>query len=282
MVTIAFVVHDGREDAKALAREAADWVRQSGHRAVLWAQDDDVAGADLVVSLGGDGTMLRAVGLVHGSGTPLLGVNFGHLGYLTAVETGGLSQALEQFLAGTHTVQERMTLDVTLQRGGSGSGGPGSGGVDVHAVALNEAVVEKLSSGHTVRLALSIGGRPFITYTADGLIVATPTGSTAYNLSSRGPIASPSLRAMIVTPVSPHMLFDRSLVLEPGEEVRIELVSTRPAVLVVDGLAVGDMEPGDSVVCRASPHPVRLVGAGERDFHDILRAKFGLPDHIQR
>jgi NAD+ kinase len=273
MVTIAFVVHDGREDAKELARDAAEWVRQGGHEAVLATEGHDIARADLVVSLGGDGTMLRAAMMVHGTGTPLLGVNLGHLGYLTSVETGGLKTSLEQFLTGTHTVQERMTLDVRLES---------PGGSARSAVALNEAVVEKLFSGHTVRLALSIGGRPFITYTADGLIVATPTGSTAYSLSSRGPIVSPSLRAMIVTPVSPHMLFDRSLVLDPDEQVRIELVSSRPAVLVVDGLPVADMATGDVVVCAAGANAVRLVEAGEHDFHDILRAKFGLPAQSSR
>lgn len=265
MARIAFVVHEGRPDAKALSADAARWVRDMGHQARLATGGREVEGADLVVSLGGDGTMLRAVALVHGSGTPLLGVNLGHLGYLSSVEADGLREALRGFLDGLYSVQERMTLEVVL------------GGRQV--VALNEAVVEKLVSGHTVRLALSIGGRPFITYTADGLIVATPTGSTAYNLSCRGPIASPSLRAMIVTPVSPHMLFDRSLVLSPDEEVRIELASPRPAALVVDGSQVAELGVGDPVVCRASPSPVHLVRTDAHDFHDILRAKFGLPKH---
>ncbi len=273
MATIAFVVHDGRKDAGVAAREAAAWLRLRGHEARLPGTSGvEVAGADLVVSLGGDGTMLRAVALAGGSGIPVLGVNLGHLGYLTAVEAGGLRQALEQFLDGTHVLQERMTLDVSLQPAGE------TAGPFPQAIALNEAVVEKQASGHTVRLALSIGGRPFITYTADGLIVATPPGSTAYNLSSRGPIASPSLRAMIVTPVSPHMLFDRSLVLDPADEVRMELADGRPATLFVDGFEVANMVPGDAVVCRASKAPVRLVGFERHDFHDILRVKFGLPD----
>lgn len=229
----------------------------------------DTKGADLVVSLGGDGTMLRAVALVHGSETPVLGVNLGHLGYLTSVEPAGLLGALERFLAGDYVVHERMTLDVWVE------------GSSRYALAFNDAVVEKRASGHTVRVALSIGGRPFITYAADGLIVATPTGSTAYNLSSRGPIASPHLRAMIVTPVSPHMLFDRSLVLDPDEEVRVELLESRAAALVVDGVTVADLVPGDVVVCQASTRPVRLVGTGEHDFHAILRAKFGLPGHFE-
>lgn len=273
MATVAFVVHAERPDAVVLAKEAAGWLHELGHQARLPEPDDgpaSVEGADLAVSLGGDGTMLRTVELVQGTGVPVLGVNLGHLGYLTGVEPGGLRHALERFLEGRYTLQERMTLDVSLVSG------------DGARVALNEAVLEKSASGHTIRLALSIAGRPFITYAADGLIVATPTGSTAYNLSSRGPIASPDLRAIIVTPVSPHMLFDRTLVLKPDEEVRVELVGTRPAVLVVDGMHTGDLRPGDVVACRASAEPARLVDFGARDFHSILRAKFGLADRAER
>ncbi|MGH9075806.1 MAG: NAD(+)/NADH kinase, partial [Acidimicrobiales bacterium] len=225
-----------------------------------------------------DGTMLRTVELVHGSAIPVLGVNLGHLGYLTAVEPAGLRKALRRFIDGDYGLEERMTLDVSV----TGAGSAGSGQDACTRVALNEVVVEKLATGHTIRLALGIAGRPFITYAADGLIVATPTGSTAYNLSSRGPIASPHLRAVIVTPVSPHMLFDRSLVLDPGEEVRVEMVDGRAAALVVDGVAVADLRRGDAVVCRPSSQPVRLVDFGAHDFHAILRAKFGLADRSER
>jgi NAD+ kinase len=146
-------------------------------------------------------------------------------------------------------------------------------------VALNEMVVEKpVPPGHSVRLATSIDDRPFITYVADGILVATPTGSTAYNLSARGPIVSPQLRALIVTPVSPHMLFDRPLVLGPSETFRLELLSGGPAVLGVDGSCVEHLQPGDAVVCRAGRHPARLVTFGRRDFHAILKAKFNLTD----
>lgn len=277
MATVAFVIHGGRPEAASLAQKAADWLEDRGHRARLPVpRDGSVAmdGVDLAVSLGGDGTMLRTACLVHGTGVPVLGVNLGHLGYLAAVEPGGLHLALERFLLGDYEVHERMALDVRLELGGGrGGGAPGP------CVALNEAVVERVrSSGHTVLLAMSVGGHPFITYASDGLIMATPTGSTAYNLSSRGPIASPQLRALIVTPVSPHMLFDRSLVLDPSEEVRVQVTGGRPAVLVVDGQTLANLEPDDVVTCRASPHPVRLVEFGASGFHDILRTKFGLAE----
>jgi NAD+ kinase len=145
-------------------------------------------------------------------------------------------------------------------------------------LALNEVVVEKTVPGHTIRVAASIGGRPFVTYAADGLLVATPTGSTAYNLSARGPIVSPRLRAVVVTPISPHMLFDRPLVLEPDEWLRLRLADPRPAVVVVDGLSAGVIHPGDVVVCRASKVCARLVVFGDRNFHAVLKARFGLTD----
>ena len=167
--------------------------------------------ADLVLSLGGDGTMLRSVRLLEGAAVPLLGLNLGSLGYLTEVEPDRLDEALTKIaagaVAGSWHLDERMMLDVAVN------------GIHVGR-ALNEAVVEKAESGHTVRLLARIDGEPFTYYAADGLIVATPTGSTAYSLSARGPIVSPRHRAMLLTPVSPHMLFDRTLVLDPTEDHR--------------------------------------------------------------
>jgi NAD+ kinase len=288
MANVAFVTHPERPEAVALAGRMGTWLRDRGHQvraAEGHAQplvtdtgtEDDI---DLAVSFGGDGTMLRAVELASPAGVPVLGVNLGHLGYLTEVEPAGLQAALERFLAGDYGVEERMTLQVVVYGGASAADvEEGRTSPTQSLVALNEMVVEKkVPPGHTVRLAASIADRPFITYVADGILVATPTGSTAYNLSARGPIVSPHLRALIVTPVSPHMLFDRPLVLGPSETVRLELLSGGPAVLVVDGSCLEHLEPGDAVVCRAGPHPARLVTFGRRDFHSILKAKFNLTD----
>ena len=171
----------------------------------------------MAVSLGGDGTMLRTVEMVAPFGVPVIGVNVGHLGYLTEVEPVGLYDALERFLAGDHAIEERMLLSVrvTGQAPAAGAG---------RMLALNEAVVEKTLSGHMVRVDVAIDGAPFTPYAADGLIVATPTGSTAYALSARGPIIAPTHRALLLTPVSPHMLFDRSLILDAGTELRLTVV----------------------------------------------------------
>ena len=283
MAVIAFVPHQSRSAAADLAAEAIEWLTAEGHEVRVpeddagalglekWAVGDGalVAGADLAVSLGGDGTMLRTVDLFSCEGVPVLGVNVGQLGYLTEVEPAELRPALERFLAGDFDCEERMTLEVEVARGGA---------VPERYTALNEAVLEKTDSGHTVRIAVEIDGRAFITYAADGIIVASPTGSTAYNLSARGPIVSPRLQALLVTPVSAHMLFDRSLVLDGSEWIRLEVIDDRRAVLVVDGRSLGTLGDGDAIVCRAGPRPARLVSFGSRDFHRILKAKFGLTD----
>lgn len=281
MGSVALVLHRDRPEARTFADEAAGWLLERGHEVrvpasdaeatglahLSWPDDALVQDLDLAVSLGGDGTMLRTVDLVGHAGVPVLGVNVGHLGYLTECEPTALPGALQRFFTGDYGVEERMTLEVCSVVGESA----------ISLIALNEAWLERTSPGHTVRMAVAIGGKPFVTYAADGLIVATPTGSTAYNLSVRGPILSPQLHALVMTPVAPHQLFDFSLVLDPAEDVRIEVLD-RNATLLADGRAIGELRPGDAVVCRAGPHVARLVTFGGRDFHRILRAKFGLAD----
>jgi NAD+ kinase len=276
MARIALLVHPHRPEAETLAQRATGWLRSTNHEVVVLVPPDDeedpvvLRGADLAVSLGGDGTMLRTVNLAWAAEVPVLGVNLGRLGYLTEVEPAGLEPALERFLSGDYVLEDRMMLEVAWA-------GPSQDG-ESSCLALNEAVVEKTVPGHTIRLTATIAKRPFVTYAADGLLVATPTGSTAYNLSVRGPILSPRLRAMVVAPISPHMLFDRPLVLDPEEWLELTVAGPRPGVLVVDGRSVAILEAGDSVTCRAADRPVRLVTFGPRDFHSILRARFNLSD----
>ncbi len=273
MASIAFFTHPDRPEAIPLVERATAWLADHGHRSIA-AHDEagtvSIDGADLLVSLGGDGTLLRAVIAALDRGIPVLGVNIGRLGFLTLVEPDDLEDALAAFVNGTCQVEERMTLEVSV-RGADGN-------LVTQRTALNEASVEKTVPGHTIRVATLIDDRPFVTYAADGLLVSTPTGSTAYNLSARGPVLSPSLRAVVVIPVSPHMLFDRPLVLDPTTRVRLEVLEPRPAVLVVDGVSVCTLEPGMSVDCREGGQPARLVTFGTRDFHSILRAKFHLAD----
>ena len=284
MAAVALVVHQQRDQAASLAQDLSAWLRDRGHEVRLPKPDaelvglEDLAvaeqdlpiGLDLAVSLGGDGTILRTVDVVATESVPVLGVHIGQLGYLTEVEPDEAQLALERFLAGSYDIEERMLLSVVVEH----AGGPGG---EAH-LALNEAVVEKTPSGHTVRLEVFINEQFFTTYVTDGLIVATPTGSTAYAFSARGPIVAPDHQAIQLTPVSPHMLFDRTLILNPSDQIRLEVCGHRAATLSVDGQNFGELNEGDAVVCTASRHTARLVTFTERDFHAILKAKFGLED----
>jgi NAD+ kinase len=274
MSSVVVVSHHRRDDARILADDVARWLAARGHAVVMPSDGEPIpASADLALVLGGDGTMLHAVHVLDGVSVPLLGVNMGHLGYLTEVEPGDVHEALERWeegpQAGRWRLDTRMMLDVAAS---------GRDGVPIAEWrALNEAVVEKRVSG-TVQLLVRIDGEPFTTYAADGLIVATPTGSTAYSLSARGPIVSPKHRALLVTPVAPHMLFDRTLVLDPSEEVVIEVIGERPAAVVVDGRPVAELDAGAIVRCTPSAATASFVRFGERPYHQVLRAKFGLKD----
>lgn len=280
------VAHHERPEAWDLAEQAADWLRERGHECWMpsadaeahglhgLAADADPADADLVLSLGGDGTMLRAVGLLDGHPVPLLGVNLGRLGYLTEIEAHQVEAALGRFVAGSEAGQwhldQRMMLAVTVVDGDGAERGTWR--------ALNEAVVEKRQSGHTVNLLVRIDGEPFTSYAADGIIVSTPTGSTAYSLSARGPIVSPKHRALLVTPVAPHMLFDRSLVLDPSETVEVEVLAGRAASVAIDGRRMCDLAASTRVRCVPSLETASFVRFGTHHYHQVLKAKFGLLD----
>jgi NAD+ kinase len=282
MTAVLMVAHHERTEAAALARVAQEWLEARGHTAWMPAEDAealDLASlrseraprdAELVLSLGGDGTMLRTVKILDGAPAPIIGVNVGLLGYLTEVDPPALTTALERYFSGDYTTEERMMLSISIDRVGTTAGPP--------LRALNEAVLEKQEAGHTVRLLVSIDGAPFTSYAADGLIIATPTGSTAYSLSARGPVVSPTHRAMLMTPVSPHMLFDRSLVLDPEEPIEIEVIGHRPANLSVDGQIVTSLQEGETVRFTCAPEQAVFVRFGRRRFHQILKTKFGLSD----
>ncbi len=279
--TVGLVPHRDRVYARDLAAHVLGWFEDhgvavripesdaAGLERVAVPVEDFAAGLDLAVSLGGDGTMLRTVDLVYDAGVPVLGVNVGQLGYLAEVEPVDIDAALARLLAGDYAVADRMMLQVTIE-----SQGPAAG----RWWALNEAVLEKPHPGRLARLDVTINGSFFTSYAADGVIVATPTGSTAYSFSARGPIVSPRVRCLLLTPVSPHMLFDRSLVLDAEEELALVVSDDRPVLLTIDGRERGVLEPGDVVRCTGGPGPARVVTFGPRDFHQILKAKFGLPD----
>jgi NAD+ kinase len=278
---VGLVPHRERPAARELADRAAAWFRDHGVRvyvpepdavgvtAEVRSAESFADGLDVVLSLGGDGTMLHTVELIYDAGVPVLGVNLGRMGYLTELEPAALDGALDKLLAGDFDVAERMVLQVEVD-----STRPAGG----KWWALNEAVLEKAHPARMAQLDVSINGAYFTSYSADGVIVATPTGSTAYSFSARGPIVSPRLRCFLLTPVSPHMLFDRALVLDAEEELHLEILGDREVLLTIDGRELGTLETGASVTCRGGPHPARIVTFGGRDFHQILKTKFGLAD----
>ncbi len=278
-----------------MTRLAVDWLHANGHDAWVSSDDaealalDDLAGdrspteAGLALSLGGDGTILRTIKLLDGAAVPVIGVNVGQLGYLAEIEPTGLVRALERFFAGSEAaddwrIEERMMLQISVDLAVPAAIGSEPQPAITRWRALNEVVLEKGESGHTVRLLVNIDGAPFTSYAADGLIIATPTGSTAYSLSARGPVVSPEHRAMLLTPVSPHMLFDRSLVLDPDEPIRIEVTGYRPVEVSVDGQRVITLTEGDALDCVPAAESAQFVRFGPRRFHQILKAKFGLTD----
>ena len=280
---IGLVPHPNRSQATQLAKHAAERLGEHGVEVRVPGPDADAAGLghlavgldtfarglDVVVSLGGDGTMLRAVDLSYEARVPVLGVNVGQLGYLTEVEPQDFDAALDRLVNGEYEVSERMMLQVDVE-----SAGPARG----RWFALNETVLEKVHTGRLVRLDVEVNGVDFTPYAADGVIVATPTGSTAYSFSARGPIVSPRHKCIVLTPVSPHMLFDRALVLDPEETLRLSVCDDRSVVLTADGRELGELAGGDAVTCTGGPWPARIVTFAPRDFHQILKAKFGLAD----
>ena len=281
MSVVGLIVHLGRDQAAVHARALAEWLISEGHEVRLPldtaapALDPQVVvasefgeGVDLVVTLGGDGSILRAVELLEGESIPILGVNHGRLGYLTEVAPDDAQGAIARALFGDHDIEERMLVRTTLTVAGETS---------TH-LALNEAVIERTSEANTVRLAVWIDGEFFTTYAADGLIVASPTGSTAYSFSARGPIIDATHRALLLTPVAPHMPFDRALVLSAETRLRLSIDGHRPAAVSVDGRRLAVVGDGDSIECTAADQSARLVTFGPRRFQRVLKAKFGLND----
>jgi NAD+ kinase len=286
---VALVVHEQRPEAAELARAAVRWLRDRHHDVRLPKADagtvglpelgcgpEELAdGADLAVTLGGDGTILRAVSLLSRRGVPLLGVNLGRLGYLADLEPEGLIEALERVLSGDYVIEERMMLSVAVQRAGEPLGPIVLGG---DMWALNEAVVERPAAGHTVHVAVQVEGRFWTTYAADGLIVATPTGSTAYAFSAGGPVVWPDVEALLVVPTNAHALFARPLVTSPNSVLTVAVPpdGTRARVSA-DGRRIVEVPDGGRVEVRRSDRPVRIARVNPTSFGDRLVAKFGLP-----
>jgi NAD+ kinase len=238
--------------------------------AVTVANDSSAAqGAELVVALGGDGTLLRAAEVARPEGIPLLGVNLGHVGFLAEADPVALDVTAAMILSREYDVEERLALDVAVIRRGE---------VVVRDWALNDASVEKAAREHLINVVLEIDGRPLSRWGCDGIVCATPTGSTAYAFSAGGPIVWPSVQALLVVPLSAHALFTRPLVVSPASTVAVELTdSEASAVMFCDGRRSHAVEPLDRIEIGRSDSPVRLVRLRNAPFTDRLVDRFQLP-----
>jgi NAD+ kinase len=222
--------------------------------------------ADLVVVLGGDGTLIHAAALLEGRPVPILGVNMGSLGFMTEVPQAELYTALEQVLAGKAQVSERMKLRVHLHKGGSPERA-------LDSEVLNDVVISKSALSRMAELHTRCSGEHITTYKADGVIIATPTGSTAYSLAANGPIMYPTMRGVIIAPICPHTLTQRPLVVPDDESIELVLTNDTEVWLTLDGQKGQPLQKGDRVQVKQSYNRVLLVKNPNLDFFGILRAK---------
>jgi NAD+ kinase len=255
-----------------LESERADLL---AHRADLTGElalldDMDRSLLELVIVLGGDGTILRAAELVRGSAVPLVGVNLGHVGFLAEAEREDLGETLRRVLAKDYDVEERMTIDVDVYVDGQ---------VVYSSWALNEATVEKASRERMLEVVIEVNGRPLSTFACDGVVLSTPTGSTAYSFSGGGPVVWPNIDAMLLVPLAAHALFARPLVVAPESVLAVEVLSRTDGsgVLFCDGRRTWSLPPGARVEARRSATPVRLARLQRGQFTDRLVRKFNLP-----
>lgn len=287
---VLLMAHPSRPEALEVAMGVADKLAQAGievrlpagelgqsvlgqHPVVVVHDGDDPAeGVELVVVLGGDGTILRGAEAARGSGVPLLGVNLGHVGFLAEAEREDVDATVEHIVERRYEVEERMALDVVATLDGQEI---------ARSWALNEVTVEKASRERMLVLTVEIDGRPLSTWGCDGVVMATPTGSTAYAFSAGGPVVWPGVEAMLVVPISAHALFARPLVVAPTSAMAVDLVpgTEGHGVLWCDGRRAVDLPPGARIEVSRSPEPVRLARLSSSPFTDRLVAKFDLSVH---
>ena len=274
---IGLVAKAKRADACRVASELSAWLRARGCRVYLdadtarairargYAKETVARRADLVVVLGGDGTLLSVARLVHKRGIPIAGVNLGSLGFLTEIPLPELYSTLEQVLAGRYTLEERIMLDTCVIRKGKRI---------CRQAVLNDVVINKAAMARIIDMETYMNRKYVATFKADGLILSTPTGSTAYCLAAGGPIVYPTVDALVLIPICPHTLTNRPIVVPDGFSVEIVLRSKNEDVyLTLDGQTGLSLETGDVVKVTKSPYRTRLVASPTRNYFGILRTK---------
>ena len=224
------------------------------------------ANVDLIIAIGGDGTMLHAAGVARGHDVPLLGVNRGRLGFLADITPDEMLASVDHVLAGEYSREERLTLTAVLTR---------PDGTRVEAEALNDIVLQRRETGRMVDFETRVAGGYVNTHAGDGLIVATPTGSTAYSLSCGGPIIEPGLRAVVVVPICPHTLTDRPIVIPADEPIDVRMLERddTKAEVTADGHSIGEIRPADRLRIGESATPITLIHPPGYDYYEILRSK---------
>jgi NAD+ kinase len=279
---IGFVLRREKPGAVALAQDLAPWLAERGHETFCLGEDAPVVpGArpvseatlgqhiDLLIVLGGDGTLLHGTQLVADAGVPILGINLGRLGFLAPFDPGEAREVIDKAVSGELQIEERMRLRVALHRGAAHSLGPGL--VERHA--LNDAVIAQGAMSRLVSLATTLDGEPVTSYLADGLIIATPTGSTAYNLAAGGPILPPWQGAFVITPICPHTLTNRPLVVPSRSTIGVIMSQeARGIMLTVDGQWVHPLLPGDRVEISKAQAGLKLFRSS-KNYFTILRSK---------
>ncbi len=270
--TVLRLLHGSAVIPVVIADERADLVdgKPWKERVLVLGETAQVDDLELVVVLGGDGTILRAAELVRGGSVPLLGVNLGHVGFLAESDREDLGDTIGRVISSDWTVEERMAIDVRVIEDG----------VVVHRDwALNEATIEKASRERMLEVVVEVDGRPLSSFGCDGVVVATPTGSTAYSFSAGGPVVWPQLDAMLCVPLSAHALFARPLVVHPASVVAVEVLRRTGAIGVLwcDGRRTIDLGAGARVEVTSSPTPVKLARLHSGPFTDRLVSKFALP-----
>ncbi len=281
MHTVGLVLHPARDSAEAVAAVLewaakrqieilgiGDEIARLDCAAVAVTPEELGRRSDLVVSLGGDGTMLRAMRLADRQHAPVLGVNLGKLGFLAEVDVPALPDALSAIDDHEFSVESRLAVDADF------------GGRTV--TAFNDVAVVRVPGDGSAAVAVHVAGQPFVSYAADAVVVATPTGSTAYSFSAGGPITSPSVEALLVTPAAPHSAYSRGVVLSVQDAVALEILPTSGRLAVeVDGQVAGYVEPGDRIDLRARPGAAKVVRLGMTTFYQRARRKLRLTDSAE-